>query len=103
VLSAALRHRLCLLPELCQPVAQWWDQGLAAVRWRQQDTSQDLPPGSCLSPPERRRKKGGLFPRGTKRVFSASVPTSWPDPVRISDHLLAVRGERLPAQVRRGG
>lgn len=28
------------------------------------------------------------------------VPTSWPDPVRISDHLLAVRGEQLPAQVR---
>lgn len=38
-----------------------------------------------------------------QRVFSALVPTSWPDRVRISGHLLAVRGERLLAQVRRGG
>lgn len=81
-------------------MAQQWDQGLAAVRRHQQNTSQDFPPGSCLSPQERRRKTGGLFPQGTKRVFSALVPTSWPDPVRISDHLLAVREEQLPAQVR---
>lgn len=90
----------------CSQGAQRWDQGLSGG---QQNAAQNFPPVSCLTcrentlyPHEGKAEGRRLFPWGTERVFSALVQSSRPDPLWISDDLLAVRGEQLLAWVREG-